>query len=465
MMAALYRPTLSTGTARAGAGRQLIGAPGPGRGIKGGMATPYPLRLITEDELSGLHSVHQHAFHSGPPSDALLARMQARIELDRTLGAFDGPVMVGVASVYSFQMRIPGALAAVAGVTMVAVLPTYRRRGILSALMRQQLADIHARGEATAALFASEAGIYRRYGYGRASWHTSYEVHGGEGALAPDAPTDSALRLRLAEPGAARAELAKVYQAVLDERPGLYARNDSWWDRLLADEPEDRAGASPLRCVIAEDPAGPRGYALFSATPNWDGSTFLADSTISIREVMTTDPAAAAAIWADLLSRDLTTEFRTQLRPVDDPVLYLLADPRRLRPTIADGLWVRLVDVPAALSQRRYACPVDAVIEVSDDLCGWNQGRWRLTAGGPGRPAPAGQTGGQPPGFAATCEPVTAAADITLPVSALGAAYLGGTRLGALAAAGQVTELRPGALAALSAAMSWDPAPWCPLIF
>jgi predicted acetyltransferase len=429
------------------------------------MAIPYPLRLITEDELPGLHTLHEHAFHGGPLSDAALARSHARIELDRTLAAFDGPVMAGVTSAYSFQMHVPGALAPIAGVTMVAVLPTYRRRGILSALMRQQLADIHARGEAAAALFASEAGIYRRYGYGRASWHTSYDVHGGEGLLAPDAPTDAALRLRIAEPATARAELAKVYQAVLDERPGLYARNDTWWDRLLADEPGDRAGASPLRCVIAEDAAGPRGYALFAGMSNWDGGTFLPDSSVAIREVMTADPAAAAAIWADLLSRDLTTEIRAPLRPVDDPVLYLLADARRLRPTIADGLWVRLVDVAGALGQRRYACPVDAVIEVTDGLCGWNQGRWRLTAGGPGGAAPAGHAGGQPPGFAASCEPTTAAADIALPVSALGAAYLGGTRLGALAGAGQATELRPGALAALSAAMSWDPAPWCPQIF
>ncbi|HEV3288155.1 MAG TPA: GNAT family N-acetyltransferase [Streptosporangiaceae bacterium] len=420
------------------------------------MATRYPLRPLTEDELPGLLGVHGHAFHTGPPSAASLARLHARLELDRTLGAFDGGTMVGGAGAYSFRMRVPGALAAVAGVTMVGVLPTYRRRGILSSLMWQQLADLHDHGEAVAALFASEAGIYQRYGYGRASWHASYDVRGGEGALAPGAPTDGALRLRITDPEPARAELAKVYEAVLAERPGLYARNDAWWDRLLTDEPEDRAGASPLRCVIAEDPAGPRGYALFSGYSRWDEATFLPDSSVSIREVMTADPAATAAIWADLLSRDLATEFRAPLRPVDDPLLHLLADPRRLRPTVADGLWVRLVDVPAALGQRRYACPVDAVIEVTDGRCGWNQGRWRLTAGGPG---------GRPAGFAATCGPTSAAADVALPVSTLGAAYLGGTRLGPLAAAGQATELRPGALAALSAAMSWDPAPWCPQIF
>src|SRR5580704_12658676 len=126
------------------------------------MATPYPLRPLTEDELPGLLGVHEHAFHTGPPSAASLARLHARLELDRTLGAFDGRTMVGVAGAYSFRMRVPGALAAVAGVTMVGVLPTYRRRGILSSLMWQQLADLHDHGEAVAALFASEAGIYQR---------------------------------------------------------------------------------------------------------------------------------------------------------------------------------------------------------------------------------------------------------------------------------------------------------------
>jgi predicted acetyltransferase len=174
--------------------------------------------------------------------------------------------------------------------------------------------------------------------------------------------------------------------------------------------------------------------------------------------MVATDPAATAAIWADLLSRDLTTGFTAELRPADDPLLYMLADPRRARPRISDGLWVRLTDLPRALSQRRYAAPADLVVEVTDALLPQNQGSWRLsTSAGPGSDGV--------PGFAASCEATTAAADIALDVSSLGAAYLGGTRLGALAAAGLVTEHRPGTVAALSAAMSWDPAPWCPVIF
>jgi predicted acetyltransferase len=423
------------------------------------MATPYPIRAITDEDLRALQAVHQHAFHGGPPSDRAVARMRSRMEYDRTVAAFDGSTMVGTAGAYSFRMRVPGALVAVAGVTLVAVLPSHRRRGILSSLMRQQLDDLREQGEAVAALFAAEMGIYGRFGYGPASWQATYGLRAGEGRLAPDAPADGELRLRIAEPESARAELAKVYEAVLDERPGCFARNESWWDRAVADDPESRAGASPLRCVIAEDAASPRGYALFSGRGRWDQETFLPDSAIEIREAFSTDPAATAAIWGDLLSRDLTSEFRAGMRPVDDPLLHLLADPRRLRTRISDGLWVRLVDVPRALAQRRYASPVDVVIEVTDELCAWNRGRWRLTAGN------APDAGGPAPGIAATCERTTSPADVALPVRALGAAYLGGTRLGPMAAAGLVAELRPGTLAPLSAALSWDPAPWCPMMF
>jgi predicted acetyltransferase len=415
------------------------------------MATPYPIRVITQDDLLAVHHLHEHAFHTGPLSDQARARVHSRLECERTVAAFDGGTMVGCAGAFSFRMRVPGALAAVAGVSLVAVLPSHRRRGILASLMRHQLDDVHERGEAVAALYASEARIYGRFGYGRASWHASFSLHGGEGELAADAPTDEALRLRIAGPESARAELAKVYELVLDERPGFFARNEAWWDRALADEPESRGGASPLRCVLAEDASGPRGYALFSGRERWDEDAFLPDSVIEVREVITADPAASAAIWGDLLSRDLTTEFHLPVRPVDDPLLHLLADPRRVRARVTDGLWVRLVDVASALAQRRYASPVDVVIEVNDDSCGWNQGRWRLTAGADG--------------VGATCERTTGAADIALPVRALGAAYLGGTRLGPMAAAGLVTELRPGTLARLSTALSWDPAPWCPMIF
>ena len=419
------------------------------------MATPFQIRPVTEDELPAFELVDQHAFNGRPDSARHRANWLARLELDRTLGAFDGTTLAGVTGVYSFRMRVPGAMAAVAGVSMVAVLPSHRRRGALTGLMRRQLADIAERGEAVAALFASETPIYGRYGYGRASWHLTLSLARGHGALAAGVPADPGLRPRIAEPRSAHAEMGKVYELAMAERPGLYARTEPWWDRLTH-EPDSETD-SPMRCVLAEDDAGPRGYALFTSEGRWEWEegTFLPAGVLDVHEAIAVDPAAAAALWSDLLSRDLITAFRLHMLPVDDPLLDLLADSRLGRPRLSDGLWIRLVDVGRALAQRRYACPVDLVIEVTDELCPQNQGRWRLTAA----------TTSAPSGFSGTCERTTAPADLALPVRALGAVYLGGTRLGPLAAAGLVTEVTPGAVAALSAAMSWDPAPWCPMIF
>ncbi len=415
----------------------------------------YPIRLVAEDELAAFLVVDQHASHGAPMSERAHANFLARLEFGRTLAAFDGDTIVGGAGAFSFQMRVPGAMAAVAGVSLVAVLPSHRRQGILSALMRRQLADVSERGEAVAVLFASESGIYGRYGYGRASWHAAYRLQRGEGTLAPGAPADPGLRLRIAEPLSARAEMAKVYDLALAERPGLYARTEPWWDRLLTDLHSEDGSSQQIRCVLAEDDSGPRAYAVFTSTERWDEDAGLPRGVLEVSEALAADPAATAALWDNLLSRDLVSEFHARMRPVDDPLLYLLADPRRVRSVVSDGLWVRLVDVGRALAQRHYASPVDVVIEVADELCPQNAGRWRLAA----------EAGVAPAGFRATCERTTAPADVVLPVWAVGAAYLGGTGLKAMANAGLITEVTPGSLAALSTAMSWEPAPWCPMTF
>jgi len=418
------------------------------------MAT-YPIRLVAEDELAAFLAVDQHASHGTPMSGRAHANFLARLELGRTLAAFDGETIVGGTGAFSFQMRVPGAMAAVAGVSLVAVLPSHRRQGILSALMRRQLTEVSERGEAVAVLFASESGIYGRYGYGRASWHAAYRLQRGEGTLAPGGPADPGLRLRIAEPLSARAELAQVYDVALAERPGLYARTEPWWDRLLTNLHSEDGSSQQIRCVLAEDDSGPRAYAVFRSTEYWDEDAGLPRGVLEVSEALATDPAATAALWDNLLSRDLVSEFHARMRPVDDPLLYLLADPRRVRSVVSDGLWVRLVDVGRALAQRHYARPVDVVIEVADELCPQNAGRWRLAA----------EAGATPAGFRATCERTTAPADVVLPVWAVGAAYLGGTGLKAMANAGLITESTPGSLAALSTAMSWEPAPWCPMTF
>jgi predicted acetyltransferase len=417
----------------------------------------YPIRPIGPEEFDNFHTVDMHAFHGSPLTPDERQLVTSRLEFDRTLAAFDGATPIGTAGAYSFQLTVPGLQSLpAAGVTWVSVLPSHRRRGVLSSLMRRQLADIRDRGEPLAVLWASESVIYPRYGYGRAMWHADFTLHRGEAALAKTAPADGRLQLRLVDPVAALPELTKVYDAVLPSRPGFIARNEAWWQGVVFDPPDRRQGTSPLHCVLAEDDGGPRGYALYSAANRWDSDTSLPDGALTVREMVAADAAASAALAADLLSRDLTTEFRVRGRPVDDPLLYQLADPRRARPRLKDALWARIIDVPGALTQRRYSCPADVVIEVRDDLLPANAGRWRLTTAG------AAPDGG---GLEASCSPAGDAADVVLDVTELGAAYLGGTSLGGLAAAGLVTEGRLGAVRELSAALSWDLAPWCPVNF
>jgi predicted acetyltransferase len=414
----------------------------------------YPIRPVEQDEFDLFQQVDQHAFNTGPPSEQDRERIVSKLEFDRTLAAFDGPAPVGIAAAYSFRLSVPGPdMLPAAGVTWVSVLPTYRRRGVLTSIMARQLADVAERGEPLAVLWASESAIYSRYGYGRASWYLNFSLERGEGRLTAAALAQvsgpAGVRLRLAEPADALPELGKVHDAVLASRPGFFARNDAWWRGVIYDPPGERAGQSPLRCLIAEDDGGPRGYALYSAQDHW--KDFLAQNVLNVRELIAADPAASTALYTDLLSRDLTSEFRLPRRPVDDPLQFLLADPRRARPKLSDALWVRIVDLPRALAGRSYAAPVDVVLEVRDGILASNAGRWRLTS--------AGRDGD------AACGPSTDQADLALDITELGAAYLGGTTISALAGAGLIDERRPGAVRQLSNAMTWDLAPWCPMVF
>ena len=421
------------------------------------MAEDYLIRPISGHQYAAFRRVQQHAFNAGPASPAWYARGQRQFEAERSLAAFDHALpadeaIVGTTGVYSLQLSVPGAVLPVAGVSAVSVLPSHRRRGVLRSLMVRQLTDIAARGdEPAAALWASETPIYGRYGYGRAAASCYFRFERGDGALDAAAPADPGLRLRLAEPQAVEAELARVYEAVRPAQPGFFARSADWWARLLWDDPADRHGLSPLRVLLAEDGAGVRGYAVYAGQQRWDEATGLPDGRIVVREVLAADPAAGAALWHNLLTRDLVTTVTAGQRGGDDPLLYQLLDPRRARVQASDGIWVRIIDLPAALSRRSYSAAVDVVLEVTDALLPGNAGRWRLRTGGP-------ETG-------AACERTGDPAELALDVRELGAAYLGGTRLGGLAGAGLVTELRPGAVRRLSAAMAWDPAPWCPQVF
>ncbi|WP_328538742.1 GNAT family N-acetyltransferase [Streptomyces sp. NBC_00344] len=365
-------------------------------------------------------------------------------EFERSIGAWDGDLCVGTAGAFSFRMSVPGgAFVPVAGVTMVSVAATHRRRGVLTSMMRRQLDDVRALGEPLAALTASEPAIYGRFGYGIASRQLSAEIDTSRVTLSVPAGTD-AVRLRYAPVQEVAEQCEALYVRSIGSRPGMPARTPGWERLPLLDPPEERDGASPMQCVVAERDGGIVGYARFHTKPEWDTSG--PKGSVVLRHIDALDPAASAALWRFLFGIDLTSALHVRNRPIDDPWQYLVSDIRRCLVRVRDVLHVRLVDIGAALGARAYRTPVDVVFGVEDAFCPWNSGRWRLT----------GDTGG------ASCVRTDEAPDLELSVRELGAAYLGGTPLTALAGAGLVRELRPGALASASLAFGSEHAPWLP---
>jgi predicted acetyltransferase len=398
-------------------------------------------RTLAPDDLEGAWQVLEHAF-GGPNAPEDRPVEFALVDPKRFYGTYDGDRPVATGGSFALTMTVPGGSRPVAGVTWIGVEPTHRRRGLLTALKRRMLDDLHAAGEPVAALWASEGAIYQRFGYGPAAWNVSLTVPSGAAFNRPVAAGD----LRLTEPDAS--VLAPLYEQVAAQSLGWSTRDRAWWEYRLHDAEHNRSGASPLLSVVADGPSGIEGYALYSTKRQWEGGT--SSSTVIVRELVAADPATKARLWRYLLDLDLMKTVTAQFAGVDDPLLHLLAEPRSAQAQLKDNLWFRLVDVPTALTQRSYAAEVDVVLDVVDDFCPWNAGHWRLTAGPDG----------------ATCEGTMDAPELRLHAGDLGAAFLGGSSLIARAAAGHVLEHRAGALAAASRAFSWPaPAPYAPLVF
>ncbi|KOG86028.1 hypothetical protein ADK38_33335, partial [Streptomyces varsoviensis] len=297
----------------------------------------------------------------------------------RPVAAWEDGEVVGTAGAVAFRLTVPGSAAvAAAGVTTVSVPPTHRRRGILRSMMRRQLSDFRSWGEPLAILVASEPAIYGRFGYGGATRSLSAEIDTNLVRLAvPAGADDVRLRLRPADTDEARAVCESVYARRVGARPGMLARQPGW-DRQVTFDPESRReGASPLQCVLAEAGGETVGYARYAVRPGWTPAG--PDGTVLLRDIEALTPAAYAALWRYLFGIDLTTRISVQSRPVDDALLHLVSDDRRCRLGVRDSLFVRLVDVGAALAARTYQTPVDVVLDVADPFCPWNEGRWRLT--------------------------------------------------------------------------------------
>ena len=379
----------------------------------------------------------------GPePTDEQAERWLKVLRMERMHAAWEDGRVVGGAGAFDFRMTVSGGDVACAGVTVVGVYPTHRRRGVLRSLMRAQLDDARERGDALAALWASEETIYGRFGYGIASWCGEIEVPRTYSAFA--APFEREGRIRFVDAEEALELFPSVYEAVREQRPGMFRRSRDWWElRRLADPPERREGAGPKRFVVHETDGRATGYATYRHRSSWENA--VSTGKIVVGEAMGSTPAGTSAIWRYLLDIDWAASVQAELLPPDHPLLFLLANPRRARFRLYDALWVRLVDVGAALSARTYREGGPVVFEVRDAFCDWNEGRWRLADGR------AERTDDEP--------------DLLLDADALGSVYLGGIPFAELQQALRVDELRSGAIARADALFRAPLHAWCPEIF
>ena len=399
------------------------------------------VRPCTAEELGdGLRPIF-HYFGSAP-TDERLEMLRPVLLPERLHAAFDDGEAIAGAGVFEFQLTVPGGRIPAAGVTTVAVLPTHRRRGILRELMRAQLDDVHERGEPVAYLWASEATIYGRFGYGLASLGGEIKIPRARSGFVDGVTTDG--RVRLVSRDEALETFPSIYERVAVETPGMFSRTREWWEtRTLNDPGWRRGGSGELNYALLEVDGRAEGYALYRLNPSFEyGSS---TGTTSVGEAMGATPSAVASIWRFVLDIDWMDQISAGLLPVDHPLLLLLAEPRRARLTLGDALWLRLVDVGAALSGRAYQGDESVVIDVADAFCPWNEGRWHVSAAG------AERTDDDP--------------DIRLDVSALGGVYLGGFSFRELARAGRVVEVTNRGVERADRLFYTDRAPWCPEIF
>ena len=393
------------------------------------------------EELRDSLNVISHYFgQTNEVEDA--ARFAQWIDVDRMHVAFEGDRIVGGAGAFSYRMSVPGgADVAAAGVTVVGVLPTHRRRGVLTSLMKAQLADSRERGDLVAYLWASEATIYGRFGYGLASQIGSMSLAQDRTRFAQ--PFEPRGTVRLVDLEEAARTFPALYEEVRAQRPGLFARSTAWWEtRKLFDDPARRQGG-PLNRALLELDGEPAGYALYRVKQDWHNG--FSRGVVTIVEAVTPTPEATRELWRWLLDFDWTSEFAADLLPLDHPLFLLLAEPRRMQFTLNDGVWVRLIDVGGALSARSYRGDGEIVLELTDDVLPENAGRWRVSASG--------------------VERTDASAELRLDVTGLGTVYLGGFGFGDLVRASRAQELVGGATERADALFSTGIRPWCAEIF
>jgi predicted acetyltransferase len=393
------------------------------------------MRTVTPEEF--VRWLRAEARAHGNRLDHDPEELRPHFDLDRSIAVFDQGNIVGGAHSHRVEMSIPGASAVIAGVSNIAVQPTHRRQGVMTRMMHHQIKNIHERGEPLAALFASESIIYGRFGYGIGSLHELWMIERQYNGYARS--YESPGRIVFVDPEDITKELPEVFRRSTMDRPGVFQRVLHQWE-WDSQAPEHRQGGrGGLFYAAYEDGGRVDGYVTYRTNR----------PTLVVNELMAATREANAALWRFCFDMDLITCTEALKRPVDDPLPWMLADPRRLQRSTRDGMWVRLIDVGASLKLRRYMQSDHLVLEVRDELCPWNEGRFELEGSSEG----------------ATCRASSLSPDLVIAVSALASAYLGTVSFSTLSQAGLVDERTPGALLRADRMFTVQYQPWTPVNF
>jgi predicted acetyltransferase len=398
---------------------------------------------VPVEEVPGWAETMAITFLSDPTDEGNrrnVERLQRSWLPDRFWGARADGRWVATLGGWPRTVTVPGGDAVPAdALTMVTVAATHRRRGLLTTMLTESLHAARDRGDAVSILWAAEWPIYWRFGYAPATVNVNYALHPRVPGGRLQRGAGNLRRVDAAELGAIAPD---IFARAARQRAGNIDRPGSWWSSSLGLDgyPQPRYDGKWPTQIVHDGPDGPDGYVAWIANEH--------EASVDVLDLCTATEAAYRGLWAYLSSLDLVEKVTVRRRPVDEPVRWLLPDGRALRQDEAmDGIWVRLLDVPAALAARRYAVPERLVFEVvDDDIGGFAAGRYVLEGGPDG----------------AKCLPSTVdTPDLRVHQRALAAAYLGGPSLHSQLIAGRVDELSPGALRRADAMFATPLAPWC----
>jgi predicted acetyltransferase len=395
------------------------------------------LRAITESEIPNFVRAIDLGFGNSTPDSRIEAETRI-IECDRSFAVFDGEQIVGTIGAQTLPISLPGGgLGSCSGIAYVTVKPSHRRRGILTAMMTNQLAQSGERGETFSMLWASEALIYGRYGFGVATATQNASIEKVDAKFRRGV-VDAPGTLGMMSGEAARAHMQRVWNTAMQTWAGMLERRDNWWDFTIASPEHERHGGSDRMWVVYMNGGKPEGYVVYRIDPD--------AGELAVEELIWTTDDAHKGLWNYLFGVDLIKTISYWNLTLDDPLQWRVQDARRLRRVELDGMWLRLVDVKAALESRSYSADGELTIRVNDGFCPWNDGTYRLTV----------ESG------EATVAEVDAAGDLTLDADALGAAYMGGVTFSTLSAASRAESPSADQLAWADAMFKTERLPWCP---